>query len=83
MSGIDVDQEWKVLIGGEHVSTSSHYEIIDPNTTHIVGKAPEATVDQALEAVAAAKTALPSWKALSMDERCAYIAKAAEAIEDA
>ncbi len=81
MSGIDVDQEWKLLIGGEQVSTSSNYDIIDPNTTQLVGKAPEASVEQTLLAAAAAKSALPAWKALSMEERCIYIAKAADAIE--
>ena len=50
MSGIDVEQEWKLLIGGEHISTASHYEIIDPNTTKLIGRAPEATVEQALQA---------------------------------
>ena len=83
MSGIDVEQEWKLLIGGEHISTTSHYEIIDPNTTKLIGRAPEATVEQALQAATAAKDALPAWKALSMDERCGYIAKAADALEAA
>lgn len=81
MANIDQDYEWKLIVGGEEISTSAHYDIIDPNTTGIVGKAPEATVQQTLQAAAAAKEALPKWKALSMDERCAYIAKAADALE--
>ena len=81
MANIDQDYEWKLIVGGEEISTSAHYDIIDPNTTGIVGKAPEATVQQTLQAAAAAKEALPKWKALSMDERCSYIAKAADALE--
>ena len=81
MANIDQDYEWKLIVGGEEISTSTHYDIIDPNTTGIVGKAPEATVQQTLQAAAAAKEALPKWKALSMDERCTYIAKAADALE--
>ena len=81
MANIDQDYEWKLIVGGEEISTSTHYDIIDPNTTGIVGKAPEATVQQTLQAAAAAKEALPKWKALSMDERCSYIAKAADALE--
>lgn len=83
MNQIDVEHDWKLIIGGECVSTSTHYDIIDPNTTGLVGKAPEASVEQALQAAAAAKAALPSWKALSMDERCKYLSKAADALEAA
>lgn len=83
MNGIDVEEEWKILIGGEHVSTENHYDIIDPNTTEVIGHAPEATDQHAIEAAAAAKEALGSWKALSMDERCGYIGRAADAIESA
>ena len=81
MSNIDQNYGWKLIVGGEEIPTNAHYDIIDPNTTGIVGKAPEATVQQTLQAAAAAKEALPKWKALSMDERCTYIAKAADALE--
>jgi acyl-CoA reductase-like NAD-dependent aldehyde dehydrogenase len=81
VNGIDVEEEWKILIGGEHVSTENHYDIVDPNTTEVIGHAPEATAEHAIEAAAAAKEALHSWKALSMDERCDYIGRAADAIE--
>ena len=46
VANIDQDYEWKLIVGGEEISTSTHYDIIDPNTTGIVGKAPEATVQQ-------------------------------------
>jgi phenylacetaldehyde dehydrogenase len=74
----DVDDEYKLLIGGEWVATADHYDIIDPNTTEVVGRAPEATVQQALDAAAAAKAALAGWKRTSMAERCALIGKAAD-----
>jgi acyl-CoA reductase-like NAD-dependent aldehyde dehydrogenase len=81
MAAIDKDHKWEILIDGEKVSTSDHYDIIDPNTTEIVGRAPEATVEQTLQAAAAARDALPKWKALSMEERCAFIGRAADALE--
>ena len=43
MSGIDVDRQWKLYINGEWVATDATYDIIDPNTTKVVGHAPEAT----------------------------------------
>lgn len=78
---IDVQKEWKLFIGGEWVPTGSTYEVIDPNTTNLVGHAPEATAAQALDAVAAAKAALPAWRALSSGERGAYLAKLADVLE--
>jgi acyl-CoA reductase-like NAD-dependent aldehyde dehydrogenase len=74
----DVDAEYRLLIGGEWVATADHYDIIDPNTTEVVGRAPEATVQQANDAAAAAKDALAGWKRTPMAERCALIAKAAD-----
>jgi acyl-CoA reductase-like NAD-dependent aldehyde dehydrogenase len=80
--GIDVDEDWKLLIGGEWVATSGHYPIVDPNTTRVVGHAPEATVAQANDAAAAAREALGSWKARSMGERCRLIGDAARALTE-
>jgi acyl-CoA reductase-like NAD-dependent aldehyde dehydrogenase len=80
-SGFNVEEEYKLLIGGEWVSTSDHYDVIDPNTTEVVGHAPEASRQQAIDAAAAARTALRSWRATPMAERCALLAKAADVLE--
>ena len=44
---IDPQEQWRLLIGGEWTSTASTYEIVDPNTTAVVGHAPDATVADA------------------------------------
>ena len=68
MSTIDVDKNWQLLINGEWVAPGAGtYDIIDPATTEVVGRAPEATVDQANDAAAAAKSAFAGWKALSRE----------------
>ena len=83
MTAIDVDREWKLLIGGEWVEAAGgSYEIVDPNTTSVVGHAPEATVDQANEAAAAARDALPAWKAASRTERAEHLSRLADAIDE-
>ncbi|CAB5015449.1 MAG: aldehyde dehydrogenase family protein [Actinobacteria bacterium] len=74
----NVDEDYKLLIGGEWVPTSARYDIIDPNTTEVVGHAPEASVQQANDAASAAKGALKSWRATPMAERCALLGKAAD-----
>mgnify|MGYP001458408890 CR=1 FL=1 len=76
----NVDEEYKLLIGGEWVSTADHYDIIDPNTTELVGRAPEATVQQANDAAAAAREAFKTWRNVPMEERCALLGKTAEVL---
>ena len=56
MSAIDVDKNWQLLINGEWVDLAAGtYDVIDPATTKVVGRAPEASVEQADDAAAAAK----------------------------
>ena len=82
MSTIDVDKNWRLLINGDWVDPGAGtYEIVDPNTTEVVGRAPEATVQQADDAAGAAKAAFGGWKKLSREERCDFIAKLGDEIE--
>ena len=81
MTNIDVDREWKLLIGGEWVSAPATYDIVDPNTTEVVGHAPEATVAQALEAAAAARAAQQAWAQTPRAERCALLGRLADLLE--
>ncbi|MDH3704879.1 MAG: aldehyde dehydrogenase family protein, partial [Acidimicrobiia bacterium] len=82
MSGIDVDRQWKLYINGEWVAADATYDIIDPNTTKVVGRAPEATAAQADDAAAAARAALPGWRGLKQRERAAYLAKLADILAE-
>jgi acyl-CoA reductase-like NAD-dependent aldehyde dehydrogenase len=81
MSTIDVDKKWQLLINGEWVDPAGGtYDIIDPATTKVVGHAPEASVDQANDAAAAAKEAFLGWKNTSREERCEHIGRLGEEI---
>ena len=69
MSAIDVDKNWQLLINGEWVDPAAGtYDVIDPATTKVVGRAPEASVQQADDAAAAAKAASAAWKNTSLAE---------------
>ena len=58
------DHEWKLLIGGELVDGANGTSpIVNPATEEVVGHAPEASVDQALDAAAAARKRFPAWSA--------------------
>ena len=81
-TGIDPDRDWKLFIGGEWVEPAGgSYEIVDPNTMDVVGRAPEATASQAAEAAAAARAALSGWRSLSPARRGACLSRLADRLE--
>ena len=82
MTAIDVDREWQLYIDGEFVTADSSYAIIDPNTTKLVGRAPEATVAQAEDAAAAAAAALGPWRRTPQAERAALMGRLADILAE-
>ncbi len=71
---------YRLLIGDEWVRPAGAYEIVNPATEEVIGHAPEASVDQARAAAAAARAAQPAWAALPMEERCRLLGLAVEAL---
>jgi len=81
MATIDTDRKWQLLIGGEWVDPEAGtYEIIDPNTTNVIGHAPEASIAQAEAAASAARDASAAWKRLGREERGAHLARLADVL---
>lgn len=73
--------EHQLLIGGKWVDASvGTYEVVNPATEEVVGRAPDASAADALAAAAAAREALPGWAATPVAERGALLRKAADAI---
>ena len=73
--------EQQLLIGGKWVDASEGtYEIVNPATEAVVGRAPNASAADALAAAAAAKEAQPGWAAWAVEERGALMREAAAAI---
>jgi len=76
-----VRNETQLLIGGKWVEASDGtYDIINPATEELVGRAPNASAADALAAAAAAKEAQPAWAAWSVEDRSALMREAAAAI---
>ena len=82
IADIDPQEEWKLLVGGEWTSTSGTYEVVDPNTTAVVGHAPDGSVADAEATVAAAKAALPGWRDTPPVERGALLGRLAEVLRE-
>lgn len=75
------DTDYQLLIGGEQVDAAGGYDIINPATEQRVGIAPDASVEQAQAACAAAREAFDGWARTSMEDRCALLAKVADVID--
>ncbi|MEL5959617.1 aldehyde dehydrogenase family protein [Streptomyces sp. CLV115] len=68
----------KLLIGGRWTEPDhGHYEVIDPATEEVVGRAPEASREQVYAAAAAAREAFATWSRTRPEERAGILDRAA------
>ncbi|MDV9200648.1 aldehyde dehydrogenase family protein, partial [Streptomyces sp. Wh19] len=68
----------KLLIGGRWTEPDhGHYEVIDPATEEVVGRAPEASREQVYAAAAAAREAFATWSRTRPEERAEILDRAA------
>lgn len=69
------------MINNELSATAKTTRAVNPSNEEQLAEVPVSTQEDVDRAVAAAKAAFPSWSALSQDDRAAYLAKFADAIE--
>ena len=80
MSPRDGDGQ-RLFVGGAWTEPDGgHYEVTDPATEETVGRAPEASREQALAACAAAREAFGPWSRTAPEERAAILARTADII---
>jgi acyl-CoA reductase-like NAD-dependent aldehyde dehydrogenase len=75
-----VAKRYDLIIGGEKVATSKHFEIRDPGNGEVVGECPIATRQDVDRAVDAAREAFKSWSRSSDAERKDAVNRMADAI---
>jgi aldehyde dehydrogenase (NAD+) len=63
------DAKFVMTIGGRAVQGSAAYEVVNPATEAVIGKAPNCTREELDQAVAAARAAFPAWSALTHEAR--------------
>lgn len=73
--------DFRLLINGKLVEGAGTLDVINPATGRILTTAPRADRAQLEQAVAAAKTAFPTWSATPLRQRAALLVKLAEALE--
>ena len=72
---------FNMTIGGNSISASDHFDVINPADESVVASCPHATEQLVDEAVAAAKNALPSWASMPDEERSALLMRLADLLE--
>lgn len=75
-------QNFMLLIDGEAVAGDEHFDVINPATELVIGRAPDATRAQLDRAVAAARRAFPGWKATPFAHRQALVAAMGQRIAE-
>jgi len=73
---------YPMLIGGKLVKGDHTLKVVNPSTEEVFATVARASVDQAGEAVAAAKAAFPAWSKTPIEKRQAVVVKIADAIRD-
>lgn len=78
----DASTPFAMIINGKRVTPSATFDVTNPATGALVGKAPQGTKADLDAAVAAAKAAFPAWAATPDAERAALCHAIAQKIED-
>lgn len=77
------DDVYRLRIGDQWVDGGGGtYDVVNPATEELVGRAPDATVADAEAAAEAAAAAFPAWSQTSPEERAALLDRAADLLEE-
>jgi acyl-CoA reductase-like NAD-dependent aldehyde dehydrogenase len=77
------ERDWQLYIGGDWVDGGAGtYEVVNPATEEVVGNAPQATVEQSLDATAAAADAFHTWSRTTPEQRAALLERVAELVDE-
>jgi acyl-CoA reductase-like NAD-dependent aldehyde dehydrogenase len=76
-----VSDDYRVLVGGERVAGDlGTYDIVNPATEQVVGRAPEVSVEQVDAAARAAADAFESWSGTTPQHRSDLLARLADVL---
>ncbi|HEX7018882.1 MAG TPA: aldehyde dehydrogenase family protein, partial [Gemmatimonadaceae bacterium] len=75
------DRTFGHFIGGAWTAVGDTFEVIDPSTSRPIARATEGTAADVDAAVAAARNALPAWKALTPHARARYLYALARGVQ--
>ena len=70
---MNFENDFRMLVGGELIAGSATFDVLNPATTEVIAKAPDATAADLDAAVAAARAAFPAWAATPIEQRKAKL----------
>lgn len=73
-----IDTPTGMLIGGEWLTGSESFDVVDPSDASVLAQVPDASVAESLEAVTAAYDAFPAWAATPSRQRSEVLRRAFE-----
>ena len=62
MTPIRFDSDFTLTLDGQGVTAGEHFDVLDPSTEERLAQAPDASLAQLNEAIAAARRAFPGWR---------------------
>ncbi|RYM01699.1 aldehyde dehydrogenase family protein [Sphingobium indicum] len=77
---MDFDRDYAMLIGGRLDNAGAGFDVVNPATEQVIGRAPDATRADLDRAVDAARAAFPGWAATPIAERKAALNAMAQAV---
>lgn len=77
---MNFDNDFRMLIGGELVAGNAAFDVVNPANEKVIGQAPDASQADLDRAVAAARSAFPTWAATPIEQRKAKLNELAGAI---
>ncbi|MBU6372392.1 MAG: aldehyde dehydrogenase family protein [Alphaproteobacteria bacterium] len=75
---VDLHSNYVMTIGGRSVAGGATIDVVNPATGEVFAQAPDCTKAQLDEAVATAKAAFKSWRAVPIEQRQAAVRKAGD-----
>ncbi|MGH9262422.1 MAG: aldehyde dehydrogenase family protein, partial [Acidimicrobiales bacterium] len=77
-----MSDDYSVLVGGDRAAGGrGTYDIVNPATEEVVGRAPEVSVDEVEAATRAAAEAFPAWSRTSPQHRSELLARLADILD--
>ena len=64
-----MSEQFTMTIGGKAIEGAEQFDVVNPATEQVIAKAPDCTQKELNSAIAAARSAFPAWKALSIGDR--------------
>lgn len=79
---MEFSSDYRMLVSGNLEPGSGYFDVLNPATEEVIGRAPDASREDLDAAVAAARAAFPAWASTSLEKRREHVTAVADALID-